>query len=372
MRPLATASRRGFTLVELLVVIAIIGTLMGLLLPAVQSAREAGRRNSCMNNVKQLAYATLQHETKMQSLPGWRNRHPGPLGEFPVGSVVTVSWPVTLLPYVERSDIYRLLEQQAAAPAYPTSSVVSINIFKCPSSPSGDPTAPLVAYAVNAGSSACLGTQQVRGDGVFFDTVGHQTSSTAPLLWAGARTNLDAINQADGTGNTLMFAERNNTGVNMASWQWSPISLGASSSGLWFLRDVVGGLLPSTATTLTDVPAFGVASTPVPSGTKIMNSTLPPTNANPSNAAHPSSNHPGGVVTSMCDGRIAFIRDSIQPHVYAQVITSDSRWQNGSSVAPIGGSANGDGAYSANSARIEAWLRMSPGTQPYMLKENDL
>ena len=67
---------RGFTLVELLVVIAIIGVLVALLLPAVQAAREAARRNECANNLRQLALACLLHEEQLGYFPsgGWGNR----------------------------------------------------------------------------------------------------------------------------------------------------------------------------------------------------------------------------------------------------------------------------------------------------------
>ncbi|MEK0425942.1 MAG: hypothetical protein RJB11_2033, partial [Planctomycetota bacterium] len=64
-----STKRQGFTLVELLVVIAIIGILVGLLLPAVQAAREAARRMSCGNNIRQLALGCLNYESAYKKLP---------------------------------------------------------------------------------------------------------------------------------------------------------------------------------------------------------------------------------------------------------------------------------------------------------------
>jgi len=96
----------GFTIVELLVVVAIIGILVAMLLPAVQAARESARRIQCANNLKQIALATLNYESALQSLPPSglvRLRHDA---EFdidvfnPFGGK-QISWGVLILPYIE-------------------------------------------------------------------------------------------------------------------------------------------------------------------------------------------------------------------------------------------------------------------------------
>ena len=82
-----TASQ-GFTLVELLVVIAVIGILLALLLPAVQSARESGRKTACMSNAYQLGMAVNRYDQDKGKVPGWANSLGGR----------DVSWPVMSLP----------------------------------------------------------------------------------------------------------------------------------------------------------------------------------------------------------------------------------------------------------------------------------
>jgi prepilin-type N-terminal cleavage/methylation domain-containing protein/prepilin-type processing-associated H-X9-DG protein len=103
----------GFTLVELLVVIAIIGVLIGLLLPAVQQARESARRMQCVNNLKQIALATQSYEEVHGMLPPSGIVEPKTLSylgrKYPVfdqRSGKMFSWAVLLLPFLEETNLY--------------------------------------------------------------------------------------------------------------------------------------------------------------------------------------------------------------------------------------------------------------------------
>jgi prepilin-type N-terminal cleavage/methylation domain-containing protein len=127
--------RRGaFTLVELLVVIAIIGTLVGLLLPAVQSAREAARRSTCGNNLKQLGLALHNYHDAQKRFPlsSWPSFVSG---AYDYNGHTINTW---LLPYVEESAVYSQLNLDVAAPAAPNNSLLtrSWGFQACPSNPS--------------------------------------------------------------------------------------------------------------------------------------------------------------------------------------------------------------------------------------------
>ena len=146
---------RGFTLVELLVVIAIIGILVGLLLPAVQAAREAARRMSCSNNLKQIGLALMNYESAGKKFPI------GYLDVFPTGNPLKDggwSWSTGVLPYMEQSSIYNRFDQRhhpygttgtVSDPAGVNNSLIGTPLptFRCPSD-----IAPLTR-AVNAGTA---------------------------------------------------------------------------------------------------------------------------------------------------------------------------------------------------------------------------
>ena len=105
---------RGFTLVELLVVIAIIGVMVGLLLPAVQAAREAARRMQCGNNLKQLALAHHNYESTYKMLPARKGGTEGFDGPSGSRNRLCTGF-VGILPYIEQQPMYDLI--QAGDPA---------------------------------------------------------------------------------------------------------------------------------------------------------------------------------------------------------------------------------------------------------------
>jgi prepilin-type N-terminal cleavage/methylation domain-containing protein len=124
---------RAFTLVELLVVIAIIGVLVALLLPAVQAAREAARRVSCLNNVTQLGVALHNYEFHHEALPPGSTNPDGPIRSEPQGR--HVSWIVKTLPYMEQNAMWQMFDQEAGAydPVNAEVRRSRISVLQCPS-----------------------------------------------------------------------------------------------------------------------------------------------------------------------------------------------------------------------------------------------
>ena len=284
-------SPAAFTLVELLVVIAIIGVLMGLLLPAVQSAREAGRRVTCSNNLYQIGLATSRFNDTNGFIPGWRNKLRWTNAS--TSGTIAPSWPVMILPLMERKDIYTAWVSQAtASPSFPTA---ALNFYSCPSSPPDSSSDSILAYAGNCGTGGSN-----KNDGVMLDAYFALENPPQP----NSRITMDDVSSGDGTGSTVLLSEKCGASITQGWWDARPSTF-AFANGI-------------SATGQNWVPGLGISGTP-PS--KIINNV---TAALPGYYSQPSSNHPGGVVVAFCDGHTMFLKDALASHVYAQLLTSNN------------------------------------------------
>ncbi|MFG0267409.1 MAG: DUF1559 domain-containing protein [Rhodopirellula sp. JB055] len=201
---------RGFTLVELLVVIAIIGVLVGLLLPAVQSAREAARRMQCSNRLKQMSLALHNYHSSFNTFPS--------AGVLPEGQNVARYYPgitVALLPYIEQQARYETIQERLAASTSSFARMFNGSEYEsilpgvlCPSAPNSSSPS---TYANNARINYMFNM----GDGMLkLDAAWHhpnyinnqyvQARHRGPFhleSWVKFRDILD------GTSNTLAFSE---------------------------------------------------------------------------------------------------------------------------------------------------------------------
>jgi prepilin-type N-terminal cleavage/methylation domain-containing protein/prepilin-type processing-associated H-X9-DG protein len=199
-------TRPAFTLIELLVVISIIAVLIGLLLPAVQAAREAARRTQCTNNLKQIGLALHNYEATHHTFP------PGYVSNFDANGTDTGpgwGWAAMLLPQLEQTPVFSAINFALAieAPANSTSRLANVNNFLCPSDPTASAYwavqrdfatgAPLRDICQVAPSNYVgmygIGEPGPGGDGVFFRNsavaLRDITDGTAQTLAAGERSH---------------------------------------------------------------------------------------------------------------------------------------------------------------------------------------
>jgi len=296
--------RVGFTLIELLVVLAIIGTLIALLLPAVQRVREAANRVRCQNNLRQIVLALHSYHDELGSLPpgyvwkpmmGGSEPCPNPPGD-PTDTDPGWGWASLLLPYLEQDNLYRQIDLGVPArdPRYDRLRAAVLPIFVCPSDwaagtytmisdlgmSMGD--AATNSYAACYGSGRYIALQPSRGDGLFFRN---------------SRIRLEDIK--DGTSNTLAVGER---AALLTRTPW----VGAPCEGT---AHVTPGA-PTSSTAVGDTPVLPLAQT----GSHTLNDLA----ADPDNFFTP---HPGAGQFAFADGSVRGVRRLIDPRVFQALST---------------------------------------------------
>lgn len=300
-------TRRGFTLVELLVVIAIIGVLVGLLIPAVNYARQTARKAECLNNVKGIGQALIQYESDKGSYPGRIERLRVVSGNQ--AGEKFVSWMTKLLPYLEQGNILdRLQSNTLMGP-------VDVQIAICPSDQSGLDIPSRLSYVINSGIwDRDLGDEVadwVRDLPV--NGVSHVSYGPSPVT-----VNLGYLAKNDGATNTLLVTEN----LNAVAWMALPNS---PLAGLELEEGLHGFVWSTQEAWLADSERptadrqYAINS---PAARALLDADLIKMNRDTwVSTARPSSSHSGGVNAVFCDSHAIFLREDIDPWVYNQLVS---------------------------------------------------
>lgn len=219
------SSQRGFTLVELLVVIAIFGVLVGLLLPAVQAAREAARRGQCANHLRQIGLAIHQYHLTNNSLPAGNTHRtagfcPGMQEPITSYSMRFGNWMIAILPYLEQEPLYNRYDfrfrndsvenqivRETSVPTYSCPSDTDVTMLDVPA------TGPASANNTKYMPASYRAVSGRSDDGYnYLDSemmYSFQSQSRGAIhlegVWGFHREKLESIR--DGTSNTLMTGE---------------------------------------------------------------------------------------------------------------------------------------------------------------------
>jgi prepilin-type N-terminal cleavage/methylation domain-containing protein/prepilin-type processing-associated H-X9-DG protein len=324
--------RLGFTLVELLVVIAIIGVLVALLLPAVQSAREAGRRMTCGNHLKQYGLGIHNYHDNYGVFP---INATGPAGNAPP----RLTWQVRILPYMEQQAIYNGIDFNAAPDPRrlpllgggPILWGVTLPYAYCPSDQypkvimtrEGTPSPRAQCnYGGSLGSQNINGTvqtschpftvfeQRMEGGNPRFGEMNPIDKRRVSGIFAFSAVVLRIADVTDGTSNTLMVGE----GLPACHWingeDTTPYD---AQPGTWInswgnLFSMGGGM--STITPINEM-------TSCRRSTRISDPNCnPPAGHTMQYAYGFKSRHPGGVQFTLADGSVRFVSQQINHLMY--------------------------------------------------------
>lgn len=318
--------RRGFTLIELLVVIAIIAVLVALLLPAVQQAREAARRSTCKNNLKQLGLAVHNYEEIYKLIPPVylgappaASTTPYPSGLVPAGEPAGYwGWGASILPQIDQQGLYQslspgtntLVQALQNTALYPAVIRTILPVFVCPSDWPHQDFSITRCFLGAPGSAGARSPPTSNYLGNYGDW-----PETGPFRAAQPVGFRDVL---DGLSNTILFGERASVTLNVQNNQNdtfagiylgcdmtnAPIATGGAYTNVLGIgyAYVVGALAGQTAFRMRD---GSMIAGPIGGGSGGSQAT----SSNPDKAF--ASAHAGGSQFTMGDGSVRFIADSI-------------------------------------------------------------
>ena len=341
------AERRGFTLVELLVVIAIIATLIGLLLPAVQSARESAQRTACANKLRQLPIAFHNYETVRRMLPPLKRLFSGAITACEP-KMAHRSWAPDVLPYVEEAALMASYDlsrnwwenQDGSAPNGGTAGAFDdsptgnralartiLPALQCPSSPFPNRIQDKIENPRKTG--ACSDYFVVAGTGTNFNalaglTAGTVTAGPGPTeSWTncGATATRPRCTMAkitDGLSKTILLAEsagredvwRARTRSPANADQAAGASCALAQGGAWATNDNPYGFGEKAAAWCTSGPTAGPIST-----------TLMRVNGSNENGWLVYSFHTAGANMAMADGSVRLVSEDTSVQILGQLAT---------------------------------------------------
>lgn len=329
-------TRRGFTLIELLAVIAILGLLVALLMPGVQSAREAARRTSCSNNMKQQA---LGISNFLQA-----NNDYFPAASYFMSGHGSSLW-VRLLPYIEYQDLFSRLSPGGNFYLYTTAynqtdvhagllNNLKVPSYSCPSSPFGNG---FNTYDRLGGTPARISIQQGTYApicGAIDGTPRDHTNGRGPVAGSGvfAMVGLDAASRnigrpaakiVDGLSNTLMVGEQSDFSVNGKDeirpttevWMGKNFTAVATNNGSY-------NPVTSDSGRCFNMTTVGFAIN--------MKSVVTPSSGNPGSRLADcntpiQSAHPGGAMVSLADGAVRFLSETLEKQTLFDLANGNDR-----------------------------------------------